>query len=136
MLNSAEVRWFFPHKISADIKRWFLGPEYGGANPGPRADAYLVFPGCECLGVKQRGQEGGLKPKFEVKALRGAAETIPTECLAGQTAGSNGLAVAKLLATGSRRWSGNLTAGRPSRKPAGYASSKLQVVRSQKRRTG
>jgi hypothetical protein len=59
---SAEVRWFWsvkePH-VTARIEGWFQGlgrfPPGGGRH---REDVYLVEPGLERLGLKERGGEG------------------------------------------------------------------------------
>lgn len=67
MLYSAEVRWFFRGNLPAGIQDWFTAGR--AITPDKRTDAYLLFPGCESIGVKQR--EG----KFEIKALRGGSET-------------------------------------------------------------
>ena len=68
ILHSCEVRWFFQGHLPREFLDWFrAGQEIV---PSERMDAYLIFPGCESVGVKQR--EG----RFEIKAIRGASETI------------------------------------------------------------
>lgn len=69
MLYSAEVRWFYHESLLEPILNWFCT----GKSVSPektRTDHYLIFPGSEAVGVKVR--EG----KFEIKALRGASETV------------------------------------------------------------
>jgi hypothetical protein len=79
ILNSAEVRWFFPGDSPgkgrptsppSDVKEWFtLGSDLVWP-PKERTDCYLLLPGCETTSVKLR--EG----RFEVKAIRGGSETV------------------------------------------------------------
>jgi hypothetical protein len=91
---SAEVRWFWsvkePH-VTARIEGWFqrLGvfPPGGGRH---REDVYLVEPGLERLGLKERGG----KPGVEVKAFlgeRGEVWGAPVELWSKWTA--RGLAI-------------------------------------------
>ena len=69
-LHSAEVRWFLREEpeLADRLSNWF---KEGHCVPSPeRTDSYLLFPGCESIGVKLR--EG----RFEIKAIRGASETV------------------------------------------------------------
>jgi hypothetical protein len=68
MLHSAEIRWFYPGSLPKLMLRWFAADRM--LSPATRTDRYLVFPGCESVGVKVR--EG----RFEIKALKGASETV------------------------------------------------------------
>ena len=68
IMHSAEARWFFRGMLPTKILDWFR--VRSDIVSSERSDWYLVFPGCESLGVKQR--EG----KFEIKAIRGASETV------------------------------------------------------------
>lgn len=67
-LHTAEVRWFWRGSLPPEMVAWLLD----GDDPGPnrRTDRYLVFPGCETIGVKRR--DGN----FEIKARRGGAEVV------------------------------------------------------------
>ncbi len=67
MLHSAEVRWFLLGSVPIQTVYWF--DPTSSLSPEERTDRYLVFPGCESVGVKVR------QGNFEIKALRGAAET-------------------------------------------------------------
>lgn len=72
MLYSAESRWFFNDGLPAAVDDWFL--EGHAIEPESRTDRYLVFPGCDCVGVKLRQADDAGGGKFEVKALVGAPE--------------------------------------------------------------
>ena len=68
LLHSAEIRWFFQGRLPHEFLAWFTARKEIVASE--RMDSYLLFPGCESVGVKQR--EG----RFEIKAIRGASETM------------------------------------------------------------
>ena len=74
MLETAEIRWFFKDSAPAAVRDWFA--EDRKLSVEERTDNYLVFPGCESVGVKLRDAGPGRKSKFEVKAIRGAAQVI------------------------------------------------------------
>lgn len=62
MLHSAEMRWFVSGALPQEVLQWFraghdLQPEQ------ERTDEYLVFPGCDTVGVKLR------QGRLEIKAL-------------------------------------------------------------------
>lgn len=76
LLHTAEVRWFFRGDLPPAFKVWF--EEGKELESHTRTDSYLMLPGCETVGVKQR--EG----RFEIKALRG--ETV-TEQLSPEVTG-------------------------------------------------
>jgi hypothetical protein len=69
MLASAELRWFFPGQVPADVAKWFRCGELWARQP-ERTDEYLLLPGCETAGVKLR--EG----RFEVKARTVAPHAV------------------------------------------------------------
>jgi hypothetical protein len=63
VIHTAEVRWFFEGPLEDAIVRWF---DPGAAlQTDVRTDRYLVLPGCETVGVKER--DG----RFEIKARKG-----------------------------------------------------------------
>ena len=68
ILHSAEVRWFIKGSVPRDVLAWFL--EEKRDDPKSRRDRYLILPGCESVGVKER--EG----RFEIKALQGTSEIV------------------------------------------------------------
>ena len=74
MLETAEIRWFFKDSAPAAVHDWFA--EDRGLTVEERTDHYLVFPGCESVGVKLRDAGPGRESRFEVKAIRGAPEVI------------------------------------------------------------
>ena len=74
MLETAEIRWFFKDSAPAAVHEWFA--EDRDLSVEKRTDNYLVFAGCESVGVKLRDVEPGRKSKFEVKAIRGAPEVV------------------------------------------------------------
>jgi hypothetical protein len=62
MLHSAEIRWFIPGQLPDEVRDWFsagrsLTPE------SSRGDRYLVFPGCDTVGVKLREGKLEIKPR-------------------------------------------------------------------------
>lgn len=67
MLYSAESRWFFNDPLPAEIDDWFK--EGRTVEPESRTDRYLVFPGCDCVGVKVRDADHSKAGEFEIKAL-------------------------------------------------------------------
>ncbi len=82
MLETAETRWFFKNSAPALVRDWFT--EGRDLSVEERTDNYLVFAGCESVGVKLRDIESGRESKFEVKAIRGAPEVLD---LGGDVAG-------------------------------------------------
>lgn len=68
MYHTAEVRWFVPGPMPEAVRAWPMVP---AGTPERRTDRYLLFAGCETVGVKLR--EG----RFEVKALTGPPEVVP-----------------------------------------------------------
>ncbi len=72
MLHSAEARWFFRGTIPTAVDDWFLGGHR--IEPESRIDRYLVFPGCDSVGVKLRDTDGSRGGELEIKALIGAPQ--------------------------------------------------------------
>lgn len=68
--QSAEVRWFLRGELPEQVRKWFAGGKIGSSSAPEREDVYLLFPGCESVGVKRR--EG----RFEIKVIRGAPEAV------------------------------------------------------------
>ncbi|MBD1881067.1 hypothetical protein [Coleofasciculus sp. FACHB-T130] len=73
MLNTIEMRWFYPSKIPIEIERWFNQDSLGGQikSPEDREDWYLYLPNSDYLGIKLR--QGKLEIKWrqaELKVLR------------------------------------------------------------------
>jgi hypothetical protein len=69
MAHSAETRWFFPLALSSALEHWFTAQGLVSREP-TREDEYLIFPGCDSVGVKLR--EG----KLEIKALVSASRPL------------------------------------------------------------
>jgi len=69
MLHSSEVRWFYHTALLDDTVAWFCAGR--ALELEQRVDSYLLFPGCETVGLKVRQGEN-----FEVKALRGTPEIV------------------------------------------------------------
>jgi len=68
MLITAEMRWFHPGQIPADIRGWFESDCPGKLEtPPPREDLYLCVPGCEFLNLKHR--QGRLELKWRREDL-------------------------------------------------------------------
>ena len=69
-VHTAEVRWFLREEpeLANRLQNWFA--EGRDLPSWERTDSYLLFPGCESVGVKLR--EG----RFEIKAIRGASEAV------------------------------------------------------------
>ena len=68
MQHSSEARWFFKGELPDRLVAWF-GPS---TEPEARSDRYLVFPGCDSVGVKIRDADDPSRSQFEVKAqIRG-----------------------------------------------------------------
>lgn len=72
MRYSAESRWFFNDALPAGVDDWFQ--EGRPVEPESRIDRYLVFPGCDCVGVKVRDADHSNGGKFEIKALIGSPQ--------------------------------------------------------------
>ncbi len=72
MQQSAEIRWFYPGNFDANMLAWFSSSQSLEAET--RIDRYFIFSGCESGGVKLRTYKE--KRNFEIKLLRGAAETV------------------------------------------------------------
>jgi hypothetical protein len=68
MLHTSEARWFFKGELPDRIVDWF-GPADGDDEAETRTDRYLVFPGCDSVGVKLRDADDQSQSAFEVKAL-------------------------------------------------------------------
>jgi hypothetical protein len=70
MFDSAEIRWFLPSPSQGDIDAalaWFKSQYTAdgvGIQPEEREDSYLVFPGCDSVGVKLRAGKD-----LEIKAI-------------------------------------------------------------------
>lgn len=73
VLHSAEIRWILKGPVPDRVTSWF-GAVLGDVED--RVDLYLVFPGCESVGLKIRnaGEQSG--SKMEVKALRSSPEVV------------------------------------------------------------
>lgn len=74
MQHSAEIRWFVAGALTPEVHDWFCQGQT--LEPEERTDRYLVFPGCESVGVKIRDGGATGKDPFEIKALKGTAETL------------------------------------------------------------
>jgi hypothetical protein len=70
VFHSAEVRWFLREESGLANRLWNWFAEGKEIASRIQTDSYLLFPGCESIGVKLR--EG----RFEIKAIRGASETV------------------------------------------------------------
>jgi len=68
VVHTAEVRWFFEGPVPDEAVAWF--DPLGALSPDVRTDRYLVLPGCETVGVKER--DG----RFEIKARKGSVEVM------------------------------------------------------------
>jgi len=69
VFHTSEIRWFLPGVLPSETVSWF------SAGHVPDAEAvqiheYLLFPDCESVGVKLRGQ------RFEIKAKSGSSRTL------------------------------------------------------------
>src|SRR5437764_7681412 len=70
MLDSAEIRWFLPSPSSGFVDavlKWFKSQYTAdgvGVQSEKREDSYLVFPGCDSIGVKLRAGKD-----LEIKAI-------------------------------------------------------------------
>src|SRR4051794_17396553 len=79
MLHSCEIRWFFLGVLPEEAKSWFEAVDEQKEDSS--GDSYLVFPGCETIGVKLR--DGA---KFEIKARRFGPKIIePVKSVVGKT---------------------------------------------------
>jgi hypothetical protein len=67
MQNSAEIRWFWPSPLLEGVESWFRSAPFAPGGGKPRLDVYLVDPAQLELGIKKRGDKGGI----EVKGLVG-----------------------------------------------------------------
>jgi hypothetical protein len=70
--HSAEARWFFTGTIPDPVEDWFL--DGNASEPESRVDRYLVFPGCESVGVKLRDADDRGGGDFEIKVWVGAPQ--------------------------------------------------------------
>lgn len=68
MLHSAEIRWFHQGLLPLPTVQWFCDGQ--SLSMEERTDHYLVFPGCESVGVKIREES------FEIKALKGMPDSV------------------------------------------------------------
>lgn len=74
MLHTSEARWFFKGELPNRVLAWF-GSDPPEA-PEAQKDCYLVFPGCDSVGVKLRDTNDPIRSAFEIKArLRGPTVT-------------------------------------------------------------
>lgn len=73
MLFSAEIRWFYFGELPQSTVDWFCYDDRV-SEPEERTDRYLIFPGCESVGMKIRMYKD--KHHIEIKALRGASEIL------------------------------------------------------------
>ena len=62
MFHSAEARWFVPEVLRDEVLNWFRAGRPLDSQEA-QLHEYLLFPGCDTVGVKLR--EG----KFEIKAV-------------------------------------------------------------------
>lgn len=74
MYHSAEVRWFVEGALREAVFDWFCDGR--SLAPESRIDSYLLFPGCETVGVKRRGEAQGQEASFDVKVRRGGIESV------------------------------------------------------------
>ena len=74
MLYSAELRWFFEGDVPMAMDAWFR--EGASVEAEVRRDRYLVFPGCDSVGVKIRDVSERKGGRFEVKASIGTPEVV------------------------------------------------------------
>ena len=73
MLNTTELRWFYPGILPREIQAWFSGDTLGEylAQSEEREDVYLYLPDCEYLGIKWRQKRLEIKlRKAELGILR------------------------------------------------------------------
>lgn len=69
MLHTAEIRWFIPGILSKETLSWFSAsnlPEKATV----QVHEYLLFPGCDTVGVKFR------EDRFEIKAKAGVSQPL------------------------------------------------------------
>jgi hypothetical protein len=71
MQYTSEARWFFKGELSDAVLDWFLSGarDVRADEAEARTDRYLVFPGCDTVGVKVRDANDRGNSAFEVKAL-------------------------------------------------------------------
>ena len=69
MLHTAETRWFFPETLPDSVLTWFRAGQALDSE-GVQVHEYLMFPGCNSVGVKLR--EG----RLEIKAMRGTSRPL------------------------------------------------------------
>jgi hypothetical protein len=69
MVQSAEARWFILGALPDEVLRWFKGGQILDSQ-GVQVHEYLLFPGCQSVGVKLR--EG----RFEIKAILPASQSF------------------------------------------------------------
>lgn len=75
MIYSSELRWMFRGEVSQRIIDWFVRGQaiaQEGGNKG-RIDEYLLFPGCDSVGVKLRGAQDPKSVLFEIKSILGTS---------------------------------------------------------------
>lgn len=68
-----KVRWILRGGVPTALSEWF---DASDAELEDRTDLYLVFPGCESVGLKVRDAAETPKSKMEVKALRSSPEVV------------------------------------------------------------
>ena len=69
MLHTSEIRWFIAGILSEETLRWFSTGHHQ-ERASVQVHEYLLFPGCDTVGVKFR--EG----RFEIKAKVGASQPL------------------------------------------------------------
>jgi len=69
VLHTAEARWFIPEALPDAILDWFAAGRPLDSE-GVQVHEYLLFPGCDSVGVKLRNG------RLEVKAMRGPSQPL------------------------------------------------------------
>lgn len=69
VLHSTETRWFIAHTLPDEVLDWFRAGILLDSE-GVRDHEYLLFPGCDSVGVKLR--DG----RFEIKAICGSPQPL------------------------------------------------------------
>ena len=69
MLHTSEIRWFIAGILSEETLSWF-GAGHRPETASVQVHEYLLFPGCDTVGVKFR------EDRFEVKAKLGVSQPL------------------------------------------------------------
>jgi hypothetical protein len=69
MLHTSEIRWFIEGILSKEIVNWF-GAGHRLERATVQVHEYLLFPGCDAVGVKFR------EDRFEIKANLGVSQPL------------------------------------------------------------